>query len=377
MDRFNSPRRRRRQRRRRAGSSGGVAPSNSLTVEPQGGLNDHDRDPSRIQSRRSLPRRLRPQRDRAGRARDARPHGDARRVRSEQAPLRGAHLGLPAHDGADGRPHRDPDGARRRGALGQLQHLLHPGPRRGGHRRRARWDARGPEGRAGLRLEGRVPRGVLVVHRAGAVLARRRPDHDPRRRRRRHDARPQGRRGREVRLGAGPGDGRLRGAGGLLHPRGPHPGRGPAEVDLDRQRHQGGHRGDDDRRPPPLRDAAGGRAPLPRHQRQRLRDEVQVRQQVRLPPLAHRRHQPRDRRADRRQGGRRLRVRRRREGLRRIAGRAGRPRRRDRDRPDLRAAGGHGGLRGHHPRGRASSSATSSSRRPATATSSRPTTWRT
>ena len=40
-----------------------------------------------------------------------------------------------------------------------------------------------------LRLEGRDARGVLVVHRAGARLARRQwPEHDPRRRRRRHAA---------------------------------------------------------------------------------------------------------------------------------------------------------------------------------------------
>ena len=52
---------------------------------------------------------------------------------------------------------------------------------------------RGPGGRPGLRLEGRDARGVLVVHRAGAPLARRRrPQHDPRRRRRRHAARAQG-----------------------------------------------------------------------------------------------------------------------------------------------------------------------------------------
>ena len=44
-----------------------------------------------------------------------------------------------------------------------------------------------PQGRAGLRLEGRDARGVLVVHGAGSALARRkwgawRPEHDPRRR---------------------------------------------------------------------------------------------------------------------------------------------------------------------------------------------------
>ena len=44
------------------------------------------------------------------------------------------------------------------------------------------------------------------------------------------------------------------------------------------------------------------RPAVPGHQRQRLGDEVEVRQPLRLPPLADRRHQPRDRRDDRRQG---------------------------------------------------------------------------
>ncbi len=46
--------------------------------------------------------------------------------------------------------------------------------------RRRRWPwahrvGREPQGHPRLRLEGRVARGVLVVHRAGAALARRRP----------------------------------------------------------------------------------------------------------------------------------------------------------------------------------------------------------
>ena len=47
----------------------------------------------------------------------------------------------------------------RRSALGKLQHLLHPGPRRRRHRGHRR---------AGLRLEGRVARGLLGVHLPGA-----------------------------------------------------------------------------------------------------------------------------------------------------------------------------------------------------------------
>ena len=148
-----------------------------------------------------------------------------------------------------------------------------------------------------------------------------------------------------------PVDGRLRGVRGRPRLARAQPGRGPGPLDVHRQRHQGRDRGDDHRRPPAGRHGEEGRAALPRHQRQRLGHQVEVRQQVRLPPLAGRRHQPGHRRAHRRQGRRRLRLRRRRQGLRPVARRPGRPRRGDRGRPDLRAAGGHGGLPGHHARG--------------------------
>ena len=95
-----------------------------------------------------------------------------------------------------------------------------------------------------------------------------------------------------------------------------------------------------------------GLAAVPGDQRQRLGDQEQVRQPLRLPALARRRHLPRHRRDARGQGHRRLRLRRRRQGLRAVAARPGRPRDHHRDRPDLRAAGGDGGLRGHHARGR-------------------------
>ena len=54
----------------------------------------------------------------------------------------------------------------------ELQHLLHPGPRGGRGRGRPRRHTRGPEGRPGVRVEGRVARGVLVVHRAGPASGR-------------------------------------------------------------------------------------------------------------------------------------------------------------------------------------------------------------
>ncbi len=80
---------------------------------------------------------------------------------------------------------------------------------------------------------------------------------------------------------------------------------GPAALDQDRRRHQGRHRGDDDRRPPALPAGRDRRPALPGDQRQRLGHQVEVRQPLRLPPLAGRRDQPRHRRDDRRQGRRR------------------------------------------------------------------------
>ena len=194
----------------------------------------------------------------------------------------------------------------------------------------------GPDGtpdaaarRARVRLEGRDARGVLVVHRAGADLAGRRPEHAARRRWRRHDARAQGPRVREGRRGARsrrrPSRRSSRSSSTLLQALAR---RGRRQVDADRGRHQGRHRGDDDRRPPPLPDGRGRHAPVPGDQRQRLRHEEQVRQPLRLPALARRRDQPRRRPDARRQAVRRLRLRRRRQGLGRVAARPGRPRRR-------------------------------------------------
>ena len=70
-----------------------------------------------------------------------------------------------------------------------------------------------------------------------------------------------------------------------------------------------------------------------------------------------------------------LRLRRRGQGLRRVAARPGRPGHRDRGRPDLRAAGGDGRLPGRHPGRRGRARPTSSSPRPAASTSSPPSTW--
>ena len=126
----------------------------------------------------------------------------------------------------------------------------------------------------------------------------------------------------------------------------------PAALDEGRRRSARRQRRDDDRRAPALPDDGGRHAAVSGDQRQRLGHEEQVRQHLRLPPLAHRRPEPRDRRHARRQGRCRLRLRRGRQGLRAGAARPGRPRHRDRDRPHLRAAGRDGRIRGQDARGR-------------------------
>ncbi len=126
----------------------------------------------------------------------------------------------------------------------------------------------------------------------------------------------------------------------------------PDQVDPHGEPHQGRHRGDDHRREASLQDDGRGRADLPGHQRQRLGHQVEVRQPVRLPPLARRLDLTGHRRDDRRQDRRRVRLRRRRQGLRAVAAWPGRPRDRHRDRPDQRAAGGDGGPAGPADRGR-------------------------
>ena len=215
-----------------------------------------------------------------------------------------------------------------------------------------------------------------MVHREGAALARRRrPQHDPRRRRRRH---PAGAPGPRVRAGRRRPRRRHRRVGrvpGRPRPPAPVAARGPPALDPDRRRGQGRHRGDHHRRQPPLQAGPEGRAALPGDQRQRLGHQVQVRQPLRRAPLAGGRHQPRRQRDAGRQGGRGLRLRRRGQGLRRVAGRPGRARDRHRDRPDLRAAGLHAGLPGRHPGRRRRDAPTSSSPPPATRASSPPTTW--
>src|SRR3989344_1933253 len=151
----------------------------------------------RLQSRRHQPRHLGPQGNRDRRDRDARPHGTARGIRRQATAQGRAHRRLAAHDHPDRGADRDAQGARRRHPLGLVQHLLHPGScrvRDGGIRH------------AGVRLQGRDPRGILGLHPSHFRVGRRwYPEHDPRRWRRRHAADHARLARREKRLEAKPG----------------------------------------------------------------------------------------------------------------------------------------------------------------------------
>ena len=114
--------------------------------------------------------------------------------------------------------------------------------------------------------------------------------------------------------------------------------------------HQGGGEGarrvrrDDHRRSPPVPALGTGQAAVPGHQRERLRDQVQVRQLVRLPRVPRRRHQACHRHHDRGQGCGHCRVWRRGQGLRPFHARLRCPCARDRNRPHLRSSGRDGRL---------------------------------
>ena len=86
-------------------------------------------------------------------------------------------------------------------------------------------------------------------------------------------------------------------------------------VQQDRQGNSRRDRRDHDRRASALSDGEGRQASVPGHQRQRQRHQVEVRQSLRLPRVAGRRHPPRHRRDDGGQGGDGRRLRRRRQGL--------------------------------------------------------------
>ena len=216
-------------------------------------------EPRRPRDCRRHPCRLGPQGNPHRRDRDARPDGDPRGIREEPAAEGRAHHRLASHDDPDRRAGRDSAGARRASALGLVQHLLDPGPRRRGagseRLRRCRY--------AGLRLQGRVARRLLGLHAPDLRVRRqgregRRPEHDPRRRRRRDladaprqarregpvAARESGQRGRDLPVRRDQGQARDR--CDLVH----------AQERRDPRR----DRRDDDRRAPPERDEREGHA---------------------------------------------------------------------------------------------------------------------
>ncbi len=193
----------------------------------------------------------------------------------------------------------------RRRALGELQHLFDAGPRSRGDRR---------QGHGRVRRQGRVARRLLGLHASHLRVARcGLLQHDPRRRRRRDAAVAPRQQGREGRIGDRP-PGKRRGGVAVQVDQGEA--RVEPVVVLDPPgEDQGRHRGDDDRRQAALSDGQGRPAGVPGDQRQRLGHQEQVRQPVRLPRIAGRRHQARHRRDGRRQGRSRRRLWRRRQGL--------------------------------------------------------------
>ena len=269
---------------------------------------------------------------------------------------------LAAHDRADRRADRDAGEPRRRGALGVLQHLLHAGPRGRRRRRRpARHRRRSPQGVPVFAWKGETlaeywwateqlfkfrdasatvvgPNMILDDGGDATLLVHKGVEYE------KTGVVPTRRRRRPVRLRGVPG-----------HPRHAAPRRSPRTRSGGprvAERHPRRHRGDHHRRPPALPAGRAGPAAVPGDQRQRLGHQEQVRQRLRHPALADRRHQPGHRRAHRRQGRAGLRLRRRRQGQRRRARRAGRPGDRHRGRPDLRAAGAAAGLPGRAARRR-------------------------
>ena len=283
---------------------------------------------------RHRPGRMGPARNCDRRDRDAGPDVGPRRVRAHETARGRAHRRLPAHDDPDGGAHRIAGRARRRGPLGVLQHLLDAGPCRRRDRRRRH---------SGLRAQGRDARGVLGLRASHLRVARRQArQHDPRRRRRRDAAPDAGRRGGARSVGDF--EARERGRNFALRVDQEAPRIAAGLVLGAPRRDQGRHRGDHDGREAPVPEGCRGQAAVPRDQRERLGHQVEVRQPLRLPRVARRRHQARDGRDDRRQDHARRRLRRRRQGLRTVPARPRSDRLGHRDRPDLRAAGGDGRL---------------------------------
>ena len=113
------------------------------------------------------------------------------------------------------------------------------------------------------------------------------------------------------------------------------------------RRHHRRHGGDDDRRHPPEGDGGRRRARVPGDRGQRRADEALLRQPLRHGPVDDRRDHPRHQRPARRQALRRRRLRLGRARRRDARQGPRRARDRHRGRPDARARGADGRLRGH------------------------------
>ena len=85
---------------------------------------------TRLQSPRPLARRVGTQGNRQSPSTKCPDSWPSARNTARQAAQGRAHHRFAAHDHRDRHPHRDARGPRRVRALGQLQHLLHAGPRR-------------------------------------------------------------------------------------------------------------------------------------------------------------------------------------------------------------------------------------------------------
>ena len=190
-----------------------------------------------------------------------------------------AHHRLAAHDDPDRGAGRDAAGARRQGALGLVQHLLDPGPRR---RRAGRRPARrcsptrasrspttgttrtASSSSAPRAANGEGPNMILDDGGDATLLMHlgKRAEKDPS-------------------VLANP---TQRGRDAACSPRSrPSSPRTPTWYIAQERRDHRRHRGDDHRRAPPEGDERQGHAAVPRHQRQRLGHQEQVRQPLRLP----------------------------------------------------------------------------------------------
>ncbi len=269
------------------------------------------------------------------------------KYRAVEAAQRRAHRRLAPHDHPDGGPHRDSPRARSRSPVGELQHLLDPGPRGRRGRRRSRMGLprirKGPSVfawkgeslpeywwctmQAFLWPDGKGPNmllddggdATLLVHKGVEVEnAGKAPS-------------PETADNEEFRVV-------LTLLGQVLEER-------KGFWTGDRREHQGRKRGNDDRRPPPVSHGEEGLASLPGVQRERLGHQEQIRQHLRLPAFARGRNPEGDGRHALGKARLGLRLWRRRKGLRPGALRAALPGGGDRDRSHLRAPGVHGRFR--------------------------------